>query len=124
MIVALTQEFVDGAVKLLVTRFIPLTPTDLEKWVVDPEEWINREENENDHWEYELRVHFFYRDSMFTLTFIIQPCAERVLLTLSSQYKEHVAALLKSTFDSVVGMEDTALGILSLTCFYLQEELR
>ena len=46
----------EDAVKLLVTRFIPLNPTDLEKWMADPEEWVNMEEKDNDLWEYELRV--------------------------------------------------------------------
>lgn len=53
---ALTKDFVDGAVKLLVTRFIPLTPTDLENWMNDPEDWMTKEEKENDYWEFELRV--------------------------------------------------------------------
>ena len=46
----------EGAVRLLVTRFIPLTPKDLEKWEIDVEEWMNQEENEDEQWEYELRV--------------------------------------------------------------------
>ena len=41
---------------MLVTRFIPLNPSDLEEWMADPEEWVNTEEKENDQWEYELRV--------------------------------------------------------------------
>lgn len=52
----LPRAFVEEAVKLLVTRFIPLNPADLEGWMADPEEWVNVEESENDHWEYELRV--------------------------------------------------------------------
>jgi len=52
----LPKEFVEGAVRLLVTRFIPLTPKDLERWEMDVEEWMNQEETEDDHWEYELRV--------------------------------------------------------------------
>lgn len=52
----LTQTFVEDAVKLLVTRFIPLDPSDLEEWMSDPEEWVNLEEKDNELWEYELRV--------------------------------------------------------------------
>ena len=55
--IVLTKEFVEDAVKILVTRFIPLNPSDLEEWMADPEEWVNAEEKENDQWEYELRVH-------------------------------------------------------------------
>jgi hypothetical protein len=52
----LPQSFVEDAVKLLVTRFIPLNPADLEGWMSDPEEWVNLEDKENEQWEYELRV--------------------------------------------------------------------
>ena len=52
----LSQQFVEDAVKLLVTQFIPLKPADLEGWVSDPEEWVNVEDRENDYWQYELRV--------------------------------------------------------------------
>ena len=56
MCTVLSREFVEGAVRLLVTRFIPLTPKDLERWEVDVEEWMNQEEDEDEQWEYELRV--------------------------------------------------------------------
>ena len=52
----LSREFVEGAVRLLVTRFIPLTPKDLEKWEMDVEEWMNQEESGDEQWEYEVRV--------------------------------------------------------------------
>lgn len=53
---ALSKEFVENAIQLLVTRFMPLNPTDLESWVADPEEWVNIEDKENDQWEFEIRV--------------------------------------------------------------------
>jgi hypothetical protein len=53
---ALPQDFVENAVRLLVTRFIPLKPSDLESWMSDPEEWVNLEDRENELWEFELRV--------------------------------------------------------------------
>ena len=52
----LTNDFVERAVELLVTRFIPLHPSDLERWMEDPEEWVSEESKESDHWEYEIRV--------------------------------------------------------------------
>ncbi|KAG2154931.1 ARM repeat-containing protein [Suillus bovinus] len=82
---ALSQEFVEDAVRLLVTRFIPLNLADLEGWMSDPEEWVNVEDKENDQWEYELR-----------------PCGERVLMTLSSQYKVYVTPLLETTFKQII----------------------
>ncbi|KAL1944202.1 hypothetical protein VTO73DRAFT_3387 [Trametes versicolor] len=88
----LSKEFVEDAVKILVTRFIPLNPTDLEGWMEDPEEWVNTEEKENDQWEYELR-----------------PCAERVLMTLATQYPQYVTPLIELTFNQVVGQRSTDL---------------
>ncbi|KAI6047441.1 ARM repeat-containing protein [Pisolithus marmoratus] len=81
----LSQQFVEDAVRLLVTRFMPLNPTDLEGWMSDPEEWVNEEDKETDHWEYELR-----------------PCGERVLMTLASQYRDYVVPLMATTFKDVV----------------------
>ena len=52
----LNQQFVEGAVRLLVTRFIPLKQSDLEGWQDDPEDWVNHEEQDSDMWEYEIRV--------------------------------------------------------------------
>ncbi|KAG6830842.1 hypothetical protein H0H92_014494 [Tricholoma furcatifolium] len=49
-------DFIRNAVELLVTRFMPLNPKDLENWVADPEEWVNVEDKENDLWEYEIRM--------------------------------------------------------------------
>lgn len=53
---ALSREFVQNATQLLITRFMPLNPTDLENWLADPEEWLNIEDKENDQWEFEIRV--------------------------------------------------------------------
>lgn len=88
----LSQQFVEDAVRLLVTRFIPLNPTDLESWMSDPEEWVNEEDKENDHWEYELR-----------------PCGERVLMTLASQYRDYVIPLMTTTFKDIVSQSATDL---------------
>lgn len=52
----MSQEFIEEAVKLLLTQFIPLARDDLEKWSNDPEEWINEEDKEEDAWEFSLRV--------------------------------------------------------------------
>ncbi|EIN10324.1 ARM repeat-containing protein [Punctularia strigosozonata HHB-11173 SS5] len=81
----LSQQFVEDAVRLLVTQYIPLKPADLEGWLADPEQWVNDEDKETDYWEYELR-----------------PCAERVLLTLANQYKQYVVPMLQTTFNQVI----------------------
>lgn len=81
---ALSPDFVEKAVGLLVTRFMPLNPKDLDSWMSDPEEWVNMEDQENDQWEFQLR-----------------PCSERVLITLANQHQEYVTPLLKTTFSRV-----------------------
>jgi hypothetical protein len=53
---ALSREFVEDAVRLIVTRFIPLSPSDIEDWVADPEEWMNMEDPDSEQWEFLLRV--------------------------------------------------------------------
>lgn len=80
----LSKDFVEEAVRILVTRFIPLNPADLETWENDPEEWVNVEEREGDQWEYELR-----------------PCGERVLMTLANHYRAFVEPMLEATFKSM-----------------------
>ena len=54
----LSKGFIETAVKLVVTRFMPLNPADLESWMIDPEEWVNTEDKESEQWEYEIRVSF------------------------------------------------------------------
>lgn len=56
IIAALSRDFVENAVQLLITRFMPLNPTDLQQWLADPEEWLHVEDKENDQWEFEIRV--------------------------------------------------------------------
>lgn len=99
---SLSQEFVENAVKLLVTRFMPLNPSDLEQWMADPEEWLSGEEREADQWEFEIRA-----------------CSERVLLQLSNQFSNYVIPLLKATFDQVALQQSLDLaGILQKEAIY------
>ena len=66
----LSHGFVEDAVKLLVTRFIPLDPSDLENWMSDPEEWVSVEERDNDLWEFELRVSILSVTDLNRLTYV------------------------------------------------------
>lgn len=58
-VVAMPEDFVQRAVTLLVTNFMPLKPADLEGWMADPEEWVNSEEKEDEQWTFEIRVSYF-----------------------------------------------------------------
>ncbi|KAF8663451.1 hypothetical protein AX16_001021 [Volvariella volvacea WC 439] len=81
---SLSQEFVQNALQILITRFMPLNPKDLESWMADPEEWVNIEDKENDLWEYEIR-----------------PCSERVLLQLTNQYPQYATPYLDTSFKQI-----------------------
>ncbi|KAG9040256.1 hypothetical protein FRB95_000185 [Tulasnella sp. JGI-2019a] len=81
----LSREFVTEAVSILVTRFIPLKPVDLERWQDDPEEFLNTDDKESEQWEFDIR-----------------PCSERVLMTLVNQYPDFVEPLLQQLFQTVL----------------------
>lgn len=42
--------------ELIVTKFLPLKPSDLEKWEADPEEWVIGEMKDYESWEFDMRV--------------------------------------------------------------------
>jgi hypothetical protein len=100
---ALSEEFVKNAVQLLITRFMPLNPRDLEQWMADPEEWVNNEDKENDLWEYEIRVRLLQGGRVRSYEISHQPCSERVLMQLCSQYAQVVIPLLEDIFTQVAG---------------------
>lgn len=52
----LSRDVVTEAVSILVTRFLPLKPSDLEKWQEDPEEFLNADDKESELWEFDTRV--------------------------------------------------------------------
>ena len=68
----------ENAVRLLITRFMSLNPSDLENWMADPEEWVNLEDKENDQWEYEIRVcsiiFFVYTELMLNFRLVRNGC--------------------------------------------------
>jgi hypothetical protein len=82
---------------------MPLNPTDLEQWMTDPEEWVNNEDKENDLWEYEIRVRMLQCGSVHSYEISSQPCSERVLMQLCSQYAQIVIPLLQDIFTQVAG---------------------
>ncbi|KAG7449051.1 ARM repeat-containing protein [Guyanagaster necrorhizus] len=81
---ALSKEFVENAVTLIVGRFLPLNLKDLESWIANPEEWVNIDEKESEQWEFEIR-----------------PCSERILMHLSNQFADYVMPLLETAFKQV-----------------------
>ena len=89
----------EGAVRLLVTRFIPLTPKDLERWETDVEEWMNQEENEDEQWEYELRVRVSslyppFAANVFCIV-VCRTCAVNHIDTVQRLCNSHPASILQ-----------------------------
>jgi len=35
---------------------MPLNPKDLEGWIMNPEEWVNTEDKDDEQWQFEIRV--------------------------------------------------------------------
>lgn len=68
-------EFIYSLFTTLIEKCLVLTREELEKWEADPEEFINGEEQDEgmEKWEFELR-----------------PCAEYVLRSVVSGYKEEM----------------------------------
>ena len=62
------------------------------------------EEKENDQWEYELRVRHASQFTLFHAHRALQPCGERVLMSLATQYPQYVNPLIQLTFQNLVGM--------------------
>ncbi|KAF8607722.1 ARM repeat-containing protein [Ceratobasidium sp. AG-I] len=89
----LPSTFVESAVQQLVQTFLPLSDTSLELWAEDPEGFVEEEEKGGDSWEIDPR-----------------PCAERVLITLSSKYTEIVIPVLKNMYDTVIAIPTTDLA--------------
>ncbi|ODV88553.1 hypothetical protein CANCADRAFT_124414 [Tortispora caseinolytica NRRL Y-17796] len=71
----LTIEYVDYLSNLLLTKFFPLTPTHLEQWQDDPEQWIYDETQAS--WEYDLRH-----------------CAENIFHVMLSAFTDHMVPQL------------------------------
>ncbi|KAK0490845.1 armadillo-type protein [Armillaria novae-zelandiae] len=92
---ALPREFVENAVTIIVSRFLPLNLKDLESWMADPEEWVNIDEKENDQWEFEIR-----------------PCSERILMHLSNQFADCVMPLLETAFKQVASQTSTDMAVI------------
>ncbi|KAI8331595.1 armadillo-type protein [Chlamydoabsidia padenii] len=70
-----TDAFVNSCAEILITKYMLLTPTDLEQWEEDPETWANSVDAEN--WEFELR-----------------PCAENTFIDLLAQNRDQLSPIL------------------------------
>ncbi|CAJ0650514.1 12985_t:CDS:10 [Entrophospora sp. SA101] len=79
----LTPPFVESCCELLVSNLIVLRKGDLTMWEDDPEGWVNFDEN--DHWEYQLRV-------------------ERVFMDLLSQYRDPLSTRILSMLETVASI--------------------
>ncbi|KAM0755992.1 ARM repeat-containing protein [Meredithblackwellia eburnea MCA 4105] len=90
---SIPSDFAPQFLDVIVTKFLPLRNSDLEKWREDPEEWMNEEEA--DRWEFELR-----------------PCAEHVLQSLLNHYHEILGPRLVSLLQTANASTDPGAGLL------------
>ncbi|KAI9261423.1 armadillo-type protein [Phascolomyces articulosus] len=78
----LTTEFVNACAEALITKYMLLTPVDMEKWEDDPEGFANAIDSEN--WEFELR-----------------PCAEMTFMSLLTHYRDQLCPILLDLVEKV-----------------------
>ncbi|CAO3644783.1 unnamed protein product [Cunninghamella blakesleeana] len=71
----ITGDFVHSCAEVMVTKYMLLTPSDLEQWENDPESWSNSVDAEN--WEFELRA-----------------CAESIFITLLAQHRDQLTPII------------------------------
>ncbi|KAI8142979.1 armadillo-type protein [Fennellomyces sp. T-0311] len=81
----LTTDFVNACAETLITKYMLLTPADMEKWEDDPEGWANAIDSEN--WEFELR-----------------PCAEITFMSLLTQYRDQLCPILLNLVEKVANV--------------------
>ncbi|KAJ3323392.1 Importin-11 [Boothiomyces sp. JEL0866] len=77
-----TQDFVLACSRILLSRYVCMSKSDLELWEDDPESF--NQEEESDHWEYNVRG-----------------CAEKLYMFLNSKYRELLSPFLVSTLNSL-----------------------
>lgn len=80
----LNENFVRDALETIVFRLLIFRANELQKWTEEPEEWEQREDGSGDDWEFSVR-----------------PCAEKLFLDLSINYKEIVVQPLLSVIASI-----------------------
>ncbi|KAI9306866.1 armadillo-type protein [Cunninghamella echinulata] len=71
----ITGDFVHSCAEVMVSKYMLLTPSDLEQWETDPEGWANSVDAEN--WEFELR-----------------PCAEAIFISLLAQHRDQLTPII------------------------------
>ncbi|KAI8086750.1 armadillo-type protein [Halteromyces radiatus] len=92
-----TDSFVNMCAETLITKYMLLTPSDLEQWEEDPEAWANSVDAEN--WEFELR-----------------PCAEATFINLLAQHRDQLTPILLNLLEQS-NVQDFA-GLLFLDAIY------
>ncbi|KAI9484882.1 armadillo-type protein [Zychaea mexicana] len=81
----LTSDFVNACAETLITKYMLLTPADMEKWEDDPEGWANALDSEN--YEFELR-----------------PCAEITFMSLLTHYRDQLCPILLDLVEKVANV--------------------
>lgn len=88
----LTQAFVQELMEVVVTKFFVFRESDLREWEEEPEEWEHSMESEGEGYEFSMR-----------------PCAEKVFLDISINYRDIVVEPLLAVFNQVASKSNTSL---------------
>lgn len=89
-----TSEVVRQLCDLIINWYLRLKPTDLESWLLEPEEWTNEELNSS--WEYQVR-----------------PCAENFFQDLVKYFKDDVSDFILNKISNGILANDSLDNILT-----------
>jgi hypothetical protein len=107
----LTESFVKDALETVVFKLFVFRASELQTWSESAEEWEQREEGSGNDWE-----------------FAVRPCAEKLFLDLSINYKEiivdpllNVVASITSSSNQDVLFKDSIYSAVGLAAAVLQD---
>lgn len=88
-----TKEVIFNLCDLIITWYLRLKPSDLESWLLEPEEWTNEELSSS--WEYQVR-----------------PCAENFYMDLIKFFKDDLSDFVLNKISNGLSNNDTVTNIL------------
>lgn len=104
----LTPEIIQHLCDLIITWYLKLKPSDLETWLLDPEEWTNEEFSSS--WEYQIRL-----------------CSENFFQDLIKYFKDDLAEFILSKMSIDLGgnvlIQDSILCTFQLSSDSISERV-
>lgn len=88
-----TSQFILNLCDLIITWYMRLKPSDLESWLLEPEEWTNEELSSS--WEYQVR-----------------PCAENLYQDLIKYFKDDLSNFILNKISNGLSANESVANIL------------